>query len=212
MSDDPAYVIVALPGAPPPGTESMFVASPRGRMLDAMTVTVAEKGYAATSVADVISRARASRKTFYEQFADKEACYLSAFRLATAHIAARIAQAADDDRSGGDLVARLEAIYGAYLAELDRFPLAARAFLVEIRAAGPTTQHFRREIQDRLADLLRLPGADTDPRLRLAVVAASEELITRAITDAGRERLSTLTPVLVEVARRLLSPGGPPRR
>ena len=37
-----------------------------------MTAIVAERGYAATSIAEVIKRARASRSTFYEQFGDKE--------------------------------------------------------------------------------------------------------------------------------------------
>lgn len=203
MSEEAAYVITALPGAPSSGSEAMFVPSPRGRMLDAMTAIVAEKGYAATSVADVISRARASRKTFYEQFADKEDCYLAAFRLATGHVAERVARAATEGPP--ELVPRLAAIYGAYLAELARFPLAARAFLVEIRAAGAATQQFRRETQDRLADLLRLPGAETDAALRVAVVAASEELITRAIADEGTEHLAALAPVLVEIARRLLT-------
>src|SRR6476620_2376203 len=53
--------------------------SQRGRMLEAIAHAVAEKGYAATAVADVISRAGVSRKTFYEHFANKEACFLEAY-------------------------------------------------------------------------------------------------------------------------------------
>jgi AcrR family transcriptional regulator len=207
---DARYVIIALPGAPEPGAEAIVVASPRGRMLDAMTASVAEKGYAATSVADVIRRAHASRKTFYEQFADKEDCFLAAYRLASGHVADRVAAASDE--SGPQLTVRLRAIYGAYLGQLTRFPLAARAFLVEIRAAGEPTQRHRRETQDRFAELLRLPGGEADPRLRTGLVAASEELIARAITDRGPEELAALTPLLVELAGRVLAPVREARR
>ena len=51
----------------------------RVRMLAAMVQAVAEKGYARVAVADVIERAGVSRKTFYEQFANKEDCFLAAY-------------------------------------------------------------------------------------------------------------------------------------
>ena len=86
-------MIRALPGVPELDGGGILVASPRGRLLDAMTAAVAENGYAATSVADVINRAHASRRTFYEQFADKEDCYLAAFRVASDYVAGRVARA-----------------------------------------------------------------------------------------------------------------------
>ena len=42
--------------------------SQRGRMIDAIAEAVAAKGYAATTVGDVVSGAGVSRKTFYEHF------------------------------------------------------------------------------------------------------------------------------------------------
>src|SRR2546426_10159859 len=54
-------------------------ASQRARMLRAMVDAVAQKGYASTSVADVIGGARASRETFYEHFANKQDCFLAAY-------------------------------------------------------------------------------------------------------------------------------------
>jgi len=48
------------------------VASQRGRMLEAMVKAVAEKGYPATAIADIVAGAGVSRRTFYEQFGDKE--------------------------------------------------------------------------------------------------------------------------------------------
>jgi AcrR family transcriptional regulator len=52
--------------------------SQRRRLIVAMLDQVAERGYPATTVADVVSAARCSRNAFYELFEDKEACYIAA--------------------------------------------------------------------------------------------------------------------------------------
>src|SRR6202050_1194157 len=54
----------------------------RSRMLAAAVDAVEEVGYARMTVAQVISRARVSRKTFYDVFADREDCFLAAFEQA----------------------------------------------------------------------------------------------------------------------------------
>src|SRR3954447_16030257 len=53
----------------------------RERMLDAMARAVATKGYAKVTVADIVSLAGVSRRTFYEHFADKEACFLETYKV-----------------------------------------------------------------------------------------------------------------------------------
>ena len=53
--------------------------SQRERLLAAMADAVAEKGYANTAVADVLTRAGVSRATFYAQFRDKEECFCAAY-------------------------------------------------------------------------------------------------------------------------------------
>src|SRR5579884_975427 len=50
------------------------------RICEAMAHVVAERGYSAVTVADVVSAARISRRTFYEHFVDKEACFLETYR------------------------------------------------------------------------------------------------------------------------------------
>ena len=51
----------------------------RARLLGAMVEIVAHGGYARTSIGELARRAGVSRGTFYELFADKEECFLSAF-------------------------------------------------------------------------------------------------------------------------------------
>jgi AcrR family transcriptional regulator len=48
-------------------------------MLSAMVEQVSERGTANVAVAHIVSRSGVSRRTFYEIFADREACFLAAF-------------------------------------------------------------------------------------------------------------------------------------
>ena len=50
----------------------------RERLFAAMVATVAEKGYEATTVADLVKLSGVSRSAFYRHFADKQACFLAA--------------------------------------------------------------------------------------------------------------------------------------
>ena len=68
-----------LPRGPHRLAREVVEASQRGRLLDAMARVVAEKGYGAASVADVIARAGVSRQTFYVHFRDKLDCFLAAY-------------------------------------------------------------------------------------------------------------------------------------
>ena len=55
----------------------MRVTSPTGSSFAAAS---AEKGYAATTIADIVRHARVSKRTFYEHFADKEDCLLAGYQ------------------------------------------------------------------------------------------------------------------------------------
>src|SRR5438067_613553 len=67
--------------------------SQRGRLLFAIAQVVAERGYAAATVADIVDRASVSRSTFYEQFPDKEACFIAAFDYGVEFVLGRMQQA-----------------------------------------------------------------------------------------------------------------------
>ena len=65
----------------------------RARMLAAMVQVVAEKGYGRVAVADVIERAGVSRKTFYEQFSNKDDCFVAAYDATVYELLATIDEA-----------------------------------------------------------------------------------------------------------------------
>src|SRR5882724_5686675 len=117
-------------------TREAVIASQRGRLVDAMAQVVAEKGYAAATVADVVERAGVSRRTFYEQFEDKEACCLAAYDVGLAAVLARIRDAVEVNPAAG-WRDRARAGVEAFLALLASEPAFAQALQVEILTAGP---------------------------------------------------------------------------
>src|SRR3954447_22497224 len=59
----------------PTSAPDLGAADQRRRIIDAMIDSCAEKTYAATTITDIVARARVSRTTFYKQFDDKRACF-----------------------------------------------------------------------------------------------------------------------------------------
>jgi AcrR family transcriptional regulator len=118
----------------------------------AIADVVAEDGYAAATIAQVSRTAGVSLKTFYDHFADKLDCYLAAYDEFANVLLMRIGDALDADAPWDEFVT---AALTAYLGTLEREPSVARAFLVEIDAAGPVARARRRAAYAQFAALLR---------------------------------------------------------
>ncbi len=180
---------------------------PRDRLVAAMTDAVGASGYGATTIADVVRRARVSKRTFYEHFIDKEACFLAAYDAASETILRIVAEAAAPPAPWRE---RVDAAVRAYLGAMAARPDLDRAFLVEILGAGPRALARRREHITRFAtQLVRLSEAlrAEDPRLRaldlptaIAVVGGVNELVLLAVE---RDSVTEL-PDLHATAARLI--------
>jgi AcrR family transcriptional regulator len=72
----------SLPRCRNPAPRHVVLLSQRTRLLEGVFAAVAERGYAATTVAEITRIASVSRATFYEQFSDKLDCFLAAYRAA----------------------------------------------------------------------------------------------------------------------------------
>jgi AcrR family transcriptional regulator len=182
------------------------VASQRARLIDAMAEVVADKGYPATTVADVVERAGVSRRTFYEQFADKEACFLAAYDAGLDAVLSRIREAVEVNPAAG-WRDRARAGVEAFLALLASEPAFARALQVEIMTAGPAALDRRagmlvmfsgvwRNVHERARaeepDLRPLPD-----ELFTILSAGLEELIRDCIRTQGPHALPELAdPIL----------------
>jgi AcrR family transcriptional regulator len=122
----------------------------RRRMLTAMAIALEEHGYAQTTVAQVLKGAGVSRRTFYEQFADKDDCLLAAYEEAEGRVWA-VASAAGPDPWPQRVRAALGAVLDLFAAE----PATARLFTLEARAALPQIAIRQRQSLDRVAAALR---------------------------------------------------------
>lgn len=175
--------------------------SQRERMLRAMAEAMAERGYVATPVAEIIRRAGVSRETFYEQFSSKQDCFLAGLeqaldRLGTVLNVARY--------NGGDPLERFDRLLGIYLEALALEPATARLFLIEIYAAGPDVARRRLELQEKFLDgLAEIFDVHTEPgRFACrALMAAIIELVTSAVASGDTGGLRRLRDPLVSLVR-----------
>jgi AcrR family transcriptional regulator/DNA-binding MarR family transcriptional regulator len=120
----------------------------RSRMLAAAVHAVEEVGYAGMTVAQVIGRAKVSRKTFYDVFVDREDCFLAAFEQSIARARALVAEAYDRECAWRESVrAGLERL----LALMDEEPGLARLCVVDALAAGPRVLERRAGVLAELA-------------------------------------------------------------
>ena len=105
----------------------------RERLLRAIVSCAAERGYADTTIADVVRVARTSRSAFYEHFADKEACFLAAYEQMTSAFIDASLQAAAGVQGWQ---AKLHAGIGTYFRFMAERPEVAASTVVEIHSAG----------------------------------------------------------------------------
>lgn len=125
----------------------------RERLLAAMLETVNEQGYRALTVQDVLTRAGVSRPTFYENFADKEDCFLAAFDASVERLQRRLRATVEDDGEG-NWRDRLRRSLEALLQFIADEPSAARSVIVEARASSPAGLRRRDELLDSFASCI----------------------------------------------------------
>lgn len=182
-------------------------ATQRGRLLDGMAQTVARRGYAATPVAEVLKAAGVSRRTFYEQFADKEDCFLAAYDAIVALCTERLVRAYHGGGGWEDGIARS---YDALLRTLAAEPDFAHLGVVEVLAAGPRALAQREATLRRLARFIdftreRAETATTPPQLvGQAIVGGIHELVYSRIVRGETARLPELTDELLHYTFMLL--------
>jgi AcrR family transcriptional regulator len=190
----------------------LVAASQRTRLLDAVGRAVADKGYSGATIDDIVRAAGVSKMTFYQHFRDKEDCFIAAYEAAGEELFERVRAA--NTRPEGWLE-RTAAGIRAYLTWLAGDPALARAFLIEVTAAGPRAAECRERVRDRYAELMRelQDEARADipslPRLPAeifhALVAAVDDLVVRRIRESGAEDLPRLEPILLHLEVALLA-------
>jgi AcrR family transcriptional regulator len=173
----------------------------RGRILRALAACMAEKGYQATTIADIARAGRVSKTIVYAHFRDKEQCLLELYSRATDHVLRTVSDTQEEARAAGlPWRDRMRAVIGAYLEALAAGPAMAWVAVVEVQAAGRSALELRRAVLDRYVDLLTTVAAEladqhpdevrpVDRALILAAVGGINELILARVELGEAERL-----------------------
>jgi len=129
----------------------LVTSSKRQLILDGMLEAVGAEGYDRTSVRTVLDRTGVYRQAFYDNFADKDECYLQALESGIARFEAVMLAAASGERSWQG---QLRAGLGALLELLDADPDYGRGVIVEVHAAGQVALAKRTEAMKRATEFI----------------------------------------------------------
>ena len=186
------------------GLPAEFVArNHRERLIAGLAEAVAEHGYAGTTIAHITGHAAVSRRTFYEHFDNKDACFIAAYETVMAELRERIEagfEGAEDWAHG------IREGIAAMLAFLAAEPALARLAMVEPLVAGPGVvdsydaaiksfvPYFHGGREGRPPETL----ATLSPTTEEALAGGMVSLISRRILAGQTTELESLLPDLVE--------------
>ena len=193
-------------------------AEQRERILLAARDVFAERGYAGAGIEEIVSRARASRTTFYVFFENKEECLLALFDFGLERLAHAVMKTVSDTASQRiEPAERIRAEVRAVAAALAADPAMARIVLIEMVGATPAAEHARARARNAAAKIIEAQleqyphWSERSPLHRhiasLAAMAAIGEPISDLVA-AGRidEWQELIDPVSEFVAQGLISP------
>jgi AcrR family transcriptional regulator len=188
-------------------------ADQRTRLFDAARGVFAERGYAAASVEEVVSRAKVSRSTFYGFFQTKEDCLLALFL----HDSERLIEIMREV-SSSDLPLDRKVRVGVerFVEALARDPEMAQVVLIEAVGASERVERARAAVRSQFTRLIagqlrEAPHWRGRPReeaqvAAMATMAAVSELVTHLVATGRLNQWSSLVEPLGRYALRALGP------
>ncbi|MET8649625.1 MULTISPECIES: TetR/AcrR family transcriptional regulator [Nocardia] len=199
-------------------TRDAVLGSSRGRLLEAIVASVEDKGYAATTLADIVGRARVSRSTFYEHFDTKQQCFLEALRVAQAMLARRVV---DELAALGEAnaQARIATMVTTFCEVVAAEPGFARVMIVESLCVDRAAVIIRDYAVDLSGEMYREfyeqagrenPGLPQRSEALIAWIPdAIVERARRVIVEEGATALPAHAPRIIEFVHAVLGLPGP---
>ncbi len=173
----------------------------RERLLDAVPRVVAERGYEAMSVADIVKGAAVSRNAFYRNFSDKQDCFATAHDLGHEDLFDLLVQRCEGE---GTVEERVERSLAAGLEALASEPDLARLLFFEAPSAGEQVALRYHEWLGRYGTLLRsaAPGFSPQsipaPEVEGVIVGGIASRIAGEVLRGRAAKLRSLTAPFVE--------------
>lgn len=210
-----------LPRGPQALPREAVATHQRERLYKAMVEAVDERGFAATTISDLVTRAGVSRRSFYEHFHNKDECLLATYDTIVVRLIRRLGRADDPAREWNE---RMETFIRTLFDAAGDRPDAARLVCVEMGAAGPAGVQRWAQDAERLQHLLvdgyaQAPGAGTIPEpVARAIVGAVRKILHSRVRSARSSRalktqlLQLVPDLLAWIAMYYPSPAGVPER
>lgn len=170
----------------------------RERLFAAMVATVDEKGYEATTVADLVELSGVSRSAFYRHFDDKQACFLAAVE----ELIGPTLEKLGGDESAAPGVERARQAFEELIRLIVSQPAAAKMCIVEVYAAGPEGAALVDRSMDQATELAvrmlaQVPEREGLPReLVRAIVGGIQKVIHKRLYRGQERELVELGPQL----------------
>ncbi len=157
----------------------------RERLIAAMAVSIADKGYRDTTVADVVRLARTSRRNFYEHFVDRDGCFLALFDATNESLMDEIAEAVDPQTT---LDEQVDTAVDTYIGSVLDRPELYHSFVRELPGLGEAGAARAQAALEGFAQLL-IGLVETSRRAQPAVAARSLDMDTAIIIVGGLREL-----------------------
>jgi AcrR family transcriptional regulator len=177
----------------------------RDRLIAALAVSVREKGYRDTTVADIVRLARTSRRNFYEHFEDRDGCFLALFDATNQAMLEEIAAAVDAELTLDEQVDRA---VDAYIANVTAQPALYASFMRELPALGEVGAKRGQATLERFAQML-VGLVDAGRRAQPDFQAPPLDMDTAIITVGGLRELLVISLYQGRDTRELRASVGP---
>ena len=185
---------------PGPGHSREEVArNQRERLFGAMVACVAERGYEATTVADLLELSGVSRSAFYERFRDKEDCFLATF---DAVVAESMQVLGGDLRRDSDPVGIARAALQRLFEMVAHQPAAARLCFSEAYTVGKAGHAAVERTMEAVTAMVSETLARVNGEVRLPVeivrglAGGGQKIIQDHLREGRLEELPGLLPDL----------------
>lgn len=183
----------------------------RQRLLDGLAASIEADGYRNTTVADVVRRARTSRRTFYEHFDSKEACFVALLTDANTEMIRQIAAAVDP---ASRWTAQVRQAVAAWISCAESQPAITLSWIRDVPSLGTAARELQRDVMSAFVTLIQTlcstpewRAVRTSPvsrQLAIMVFGGLRELIATTVEDGGR--VDDITEVAVRASIALLGP------
>ncbi len=183
----------------------------RQRLLDGLAASIVEDGYRNTTVADIVRRARTSRRTFYEHFSDKEACFVALLTDANAEMIRQISAAVDQSTPW---TSQVRQAVEAWIACAESRPAITLSWIRDVPSLGTAARRLQRDTMEAFVTMIQTL-CDTDAwravraspvsrQLAIMLLGGLRELTASTVEDGGR--ISDITELAVHACIALLGP------